>query len=128
MNYMMTWLKPQHVLFTQIIDGVDVDLINQFAYDANRAIDGSDRPLVHWILDVRDMHVYPSKLKTYMELKGRLVLSNEKLGWFILITDNNLIKFFGQAVSSVHRVRYAAFDTPEKALNLLNDRGVNLDL
>ena len=111
------WLVDEHVIYIDFHE-VTLENLNNIIESVGQMIDQSPRPLVHTIWDSRNLKTFPKKIHRLMPIMKPL-LSNEKLGWWLPIIENPLIKFLSQVTISSSKIRYRAFTNMEELLEFL---------
>jgi hypothetical protein len=109
-----------HIVVQGSITPEDIDNVNATMVNL---IDNGEAP-VHIIADASAMSQFPTNLKVLWQKHG--YLSHPDVGWVILVNSNQLVKFLGNLVTSMAKVRYRTVNTRTEALDLLSHLDPNL--
>lgn len=113
------WLVDQHVLYAYYWDQIGIEDLKAASEYAIEQLRGSDRPLVHIVVDMRDLKNYP---KNVFEISNATAIFREKnLGWVVLLTHDRVISFLGATVTQIaSKVRFRSFQQPEDGFKFLH--------
>lgn len=118
------WLVENHLIFTKIYE-IDNEGIVHVIEEMNNMVSTSTLPLVHIIVDLNDTSKYPNNINQIAP-RIRSLFSNDRLGWYIHLTDNQILGFLVQVSTSMYRVRARTFKTKAEALTFLQEKDATL--
>jgi len=118
MAHEISWLVPNKVINMYVNGDMTLESLVAFSDDVIQHIEASDAPLVHLLIDERDMGGFPSQIKRVLD--SAQFLRHPRLGWFVIYgTDNKVLKFISYMVAQVAHIRHRRFVTQEEALAFL---------
>jgi hypothetical protein len=118
MPFQHSWFVNQRVLHLQLTGDVSLEELTDAARVSN-ALVKSGIPLVHELIDMRDMRQFPNTLSKLAWLVP--YLSEPDLGWVLVVTHNVLVSFLSNTLGQISRARLRVFDTPQDALDFIAD-------
>jgi hypothetical protein len=118
MAHEISWLVPNKVINMYVNGDMTLESLTAFSDDVIQHIEASDAPLVHLLIDERDMGGFPSQIKRVLD--SAQFLRHPRLGWFVIYgTDNKVLKFISYMVAQVAHIRHRRFVTQAEALAFL---------
>ena len=118
MSHEISWLVPNKVVNMYVNGEMTLESLAAFSQDVIRYIEASDAPLVHLLIDERDMGGFPGQIKRVLDTAE--FLRHPRLGWFVIYgTDNKILKFISYMVAQVVQIRHRRFVTQAEAIAFL---------
>jgi hypothetical protein len=120
------WLVPDHVIYSQMSDAINLDEMRECFMLLRDMANGSKFPLVHVIMDVGEV-THPVAPKDSLAIV-RQIGPQPKVGWNIVLREKSLLMRLGTALgTSIFKARTRNFDSLEEAKNFLRQIDNTID-
>lgn len=117
------WLVDKRVLAQRFYGEVTVEEIHEANALAQTMI-AEGVPLVHTIVDIRDVTRFPTNLS---QLAKAVKFSNPELaGWNTIISTNVMTRFLGSAVTQLLGTRLRMFHDEDSVIDFLREQDESL--
>lgn len=125
MPYTIEWLVEDRVLGVSIAGDITLAELQEVSPAIVRHCDNGIAP-VHTLIDLRHLGAYPRNLT---ELAGAFKTPpSANLNWIVLITNNQMIRFFTSVVVQLSGKHVTAFTDYPAALKFLAQRDHSLEV
>lgn len=126
MNAHIDWYIDQRVLYVKRPEIITLDILTEDSQKIIKLLDSAELP-VHIINDTLAVKHMPKNLSSIK--RSVPFLNHPRLGWFITLSDNILINFFGSVLPQTRFVnqRFRVIRQLEEALTLLNYQDSTID-
>ena len=119
MPHTISWLLQGRIVHTDFYGEMVAEEIQEATREIIELMDEGDGPLVHVITDTTGLGRYLIKVGL-VNSSALDALRHPKMGWSIIISDNNVVKYLSGIVTGISRARFRAFGTLEEGLAFLN--------
>jgi hypothetical protein len=106
MPYQTSWYLNQRVVMTRVSGEYRLEELQDCIRTALELIRQGQAP-VHHIVDLREISNYPGTVREFIQ-EIRVVNAEPRLGWTIMLTNNQLARFFGAIASKVGNQPFSA--------------------
>ena len=126
MSIHIKWHIQDKLLYLKPDSIIDFEILKSSMQDVLPYFEESHEPLVHLILDGRDVANEVKSLKNRVDAI-RPVLQHPKCGWLIMIGQTNPIaKFLASTATQVFKARFRSFNTLEEGISFLEQATTGL--
>ena len=124
MPFEVSWYIENRVIYTR---GYGVITLDDLA-DASQLITqeylSQGTPLIHEIVDLRDMEHIPSNLHKISNVLT--YIKHPDYGWTIFVNTNRVMNFIGPMLAKIARIRFRMFDDLDEGLAFLAEQDSSL--
>lgn len=125
MPYEIRWHTENRVIYQRCFGVLTLDEMRENNEITMQYIN-SGTPLVHNIVDMREVESFPMNLKQMGDVFKRDQETLIRLGWTVVIGLTPIMRFFATVLIQIWGARYRFVTTLEEAEDFLLDRDVTL--
>lgn len=118
MSVTLQWLVEGRVIVSYVWDDFSEGEMAVGVRKAEQMME-TGTPLIHDIIDMRHMGKHPINIRRISELMT--IFRDDRLGWVVLVSENDVVRFLSRTVLSLVRGRFRAVATPEEAIAFLQE-------
>lgn len=126
MPYNVSWLVDKQVILAEFSGDVTIALTKEMDKDLIAYLrDGQAGRLIHVIFDVTQVDKYPVNIAQLNDAAQARHESN--VGWYIVINDNQFIKFIGNMITQITQTRFRNFESVEAGIEFLKTQDSRIE-
>lgn len=119
MAYTQEWLIENAVIHSTYAGDLSIEDFQESVSNVVAYFDASDRPLVHVLVDNKDVESHPTRLGELNRLT-RPMFDHPKMGWLIIYGYTNPVaKFLSKMLAQIFKTRFRMVETYDEAVEFL---------